>query len=182
MPGAFAASGVQSILGYNQPTTGTMFISTTLGGTLPADACMHFRQSHGFENFLSLDFYDGGQILYSTNGGANWNDAGSLISAGQSAFVADSWGYTATKLDLSSLGGGSFGYQFTIFTDSSVDEYGWFVDDVRIYTCATCLTDWVLTSAHNRSRAPSTGSSASARYCSDLANSDSSGWRLRVRR
>ena len=164
--GAFATSGTQSIWGYSRPAAGTMTISTTLGGTLPPNAWMQFNHSHGFENFFGLSYYDGGVVEYSTNGGTSWIDGGALITAGQTydgpidaccsnplagrdAFVADSWGYTASQLDLSSLGGGSFGYRFEVGTDVSVDEYGWWVDDVRIYTCAACIADRGLDVTYN---------------------------------
>ena len=94
---------------------------------------------------------------------ATWNDAGGLITSGamygglvdtccsnplggRSAFVGDSWGYTASQLNLASLAGQSFRYRFYLGTDSSVDEFGWFVDDVRIYTCLSCTPDIVLNS------------------------------------
>jgi bacillolysin len=68
---------------------------------------------------------------------------------GFSAFVRDSYGYTASQVNLSSLAGGSFSYGFGIGTDSVINDIGWFVDDVRIYTCSTCQTSRVLTNAHS---------------------------------
>ena len=143
-----------------------MWASITLtGANLPASARMQFNHSYGFENFGSI-YYDGGVVEYGTNSGSNWSDGGPLIAAGQSyggtvnnccsnpfggqsAFVGDTWGYTATNLDLATLAGQSFAYRFNIGTDFIVDEYGWFVDDVRIYTCSTCLPDRLLTNAHS---------------------------------
>ena len=174
--GSFATSGTQSVWGYNRPVTGTMSLSTTLAGTLPANARMQFNHSFGFENTSTL-YWDGGQVQYSTDGGSTWPDAGGLIAAGAayggtvssccsnpyaglSAFVRDSWGYTASQLDLSSLGGGSFAYRFEVGTDSSIDEYGWFIDDVRIYTCAACVASRVLDGTYN-GLAPFFGASSS---------------------
>jgi hypothetical protein len=82
----------------------------------------------------------------------SWSDAGGLISAGAAyggtidtcclnplggrpAFVRDSFGYTATQLDLASLAGQNARFRFRIGTDFSFDDYGWFVDDVRVYQC-----------------------------------------------
>jgi len=162
--GAFATSGVRSLWGYNRPTTGTIAAQAVFGSMPPASSRLQFNHSHGFENATSSNF-DGGQIYYSTDGGSSWNDGGSLISAGeayggvvssccnnpiggQSAFVRDSWGYTATQLDLSALSGSAFGYRFLVGTDFTVDEYGWFVDDVRIFTCSECLANRTLDGAY----------------------------------
>lgn len=49
-----------------------------------------------------------------------------------------SHGYIATKLDLSSLAGQNIRFRFRIGASGlGVPFYGWFVDDFRIYTCAT---------------------------------------------
>lgn len=162
--GSFATSGVKSLWGYNRSTVDSIGVGVIFGSMPPAGSRLQFNHSYGFEN-SGGSFWDGGQVSYSTDGGSSWNDGGGLITAGQSyggtvstacsnpmggqgAFVADSWGYTASQLDLSSLGGSAFGYLFLVGTDCTVDEYGWFVDDVRIYTCPTCLTDRTLDGAY----------------------------------
>jgi len=163
--GSFATSGVKSLWGYDRPTAATTSVQGVFGSMPPANSRFQFNHSFGFDNYLS-SYYDGGQIQLTTNGGSTWFDAGSLISdgasyggtlstccsnplGGQSAFVRDSWGYTASQLDLSSLSGTAFGFRFAIGSDLSVDEYGWFVDDLRIYTCPTCLTDRTLDGAYS---------------------------------
>jgi bacillolysin len=162
--GAFATSGVQSLWGYDRPSSGSMAVQVVFGSMPPANSFLQFNHSYGFENFLT-QYYDGGQVQTSTDGGGSWQDAGALITAGatyggtvsnccgnplagQSAFVRDSWGYTATQLDLSSLSGSAFGYRFVVGTDSSTDEFGWFVDDARIYTCGVCVADRTLDGAY----------------------------------
>ena len=163
--GTYATSGVKSYWGYDRPTSGSYGVVVDPGiASLPAGARMQFNHSHGFDN-TGASFWDGGQVGYSTDG-ASWIDGGSLITAGQtyggvissccsnpfggqSAFVADSWGYTASQLDLSSLAGLPFRYRFDVGTDFVVDEYGWFVDDIRIYTCAACVATRLLNAAYN---------------------------------
>ena len=162
--GAFATSGERSLWGYDRGTAGTMWFWRNFLEMPPPDARLQFNHSHGFDNEGST-YYDGGHVVVSTDGGAVFNNAGPLISAGQPyggvlsssysnpygglwAFVDDTWGYTATQLDLSSLSGTAFGYGFIVATDSSVDEYGWFVDDVRIYTCPTCPASRTLDSGY----------------------------------
>lgn len=162
--GSFATSGERSLWGYNRGTTGEMWFWRNFFAMPPADARLQFNHSHGFENSSATN-YDGGHVVVSTDGGAVFNNAFGLIVAGDTyggtlstccgnpfggltAFVRDSWGYTATQLDLSSLSGSAFGYGFIVATDSTADEFGWFVDDVRIYTCPTCPTSRTLDAAY----------------------------------
>ncbi len=152
----FATSGDISLYGDDLNSTADSSVEMSSNTALPANAFMFFNHSYGFENTADTNFWDGGVIEYSTNGGASWNDAGSLITAGagyggvldvgnplgaRPAFVSDSFGYTASKLDLSSLAGESVRFRFRIGTDSILGDYGWFVDDIRIYTCATPKSD-----------------------------------------
>ena len=143
----YATSGTHSLFGFDQDTISDSAMRMATGVTLPAGAFLHFRHSYGFEFS-----FDGGVIEYSTDGGTSWTDAGSLIAAGagyggtlsasfdnplggRSAFVGDSFGYTASRLNLSSLAGQTVLFRFRVGTDSSVGDYGWFIDDVRIHTC-----------------------------------------------
>lgn len=144
--GPFATSGTQNIWGYDWAALGDSAIAMTSSVGIPAGARLQFNHAYGFES-------DGGVIEYSTDGGGNWLDAGSLISggatyggaipaaggnplAGRSGFVGDSFGYTASQLDLASLAGQNVRFRFRMGTgSSSVDDFGWFIDDVRIYRC-----------------------------------------------
>src|SRR5262249_38501586 len=127
---------------------------------------LQFNHSYGFEDDIFLN-YDGGVIEFSTNGGSSWSDAGGLISAGatyggaissccsnplagRNAFVKDSFGYTASQLDLTSLAGQNVRFRFRIGTDQAIDDYGWFIDDIRIYRCAGAQTpDLTITKTHS---------------------------------
>ncbi|MFL5804413.1 MAG: hypothetical protein ACJ8CR_22055, partial [Roseiflexaceae bacterium] len=93
-------------------------------------------------------------VEYSTDGGTSWQDAGPLFEAngyngsissgsnplnGRQAFVGESNGYISSRLNLSTLQGQSVRFRFRIGTNSTlntINDYGWFIDDVRIYTCA----------------------------------------------
>ena len=93
---------------------------------------------------------------YSTAGAAGpWTDAGSLFAGpaaptatrapsprafrnplgGRSAFVRESNGYGCSRADLSSLAGQNVMFRWRIGTDQLFDDYGWFLDDIRIVTC-----------------------------------------------
>ncbi|HVS64546.1 MAG TPA: M4 family metallopeptidase [Thermoanaerobaculia bacterium] len=167
--GPFATSGVKSAWGFNRPVVSEFSFSQTVPGALPANARLQFNHSTGFETTVGLPtfYWDGGQIQTSTNGGGIWSDAGGLITAGlgyggtvddccgnpfgnELAFVAHSYGYTASQIDLSSFAGtNGFQFRFVVGTDSTFDDYGWFVDDVRVFTCAECAVDRVLDSSYS---------------------------------
>ena len=162
--GTFATSGLRSLWGYNQPVVDDIWFWRNFVEMPPPDARLQFNHSYGFDNSGST-FYDAGHVIVSTNGGSSFANAQFLISdgaeydgpistccgnpfGGLAGIVGDSYGYTASQLDLSSLAGTAFSYGFIVATDSTVDEYGWFVDDVRIYTCPTCPATRVLDAAY----------------------------------
>ena len=147
----YTSSGFYNLWGYNQPATADFYMAMTSDVTLPANAYMHFKHDWAFEDYGSTA-YDGGVLEYSTNSGSSWNDTSALFAengyngmisssfgnalGGRSAFTGESHGYTASRLNLNSLAGQNVRFRFRIGTDSSYDAWGWFIDDVRIYTCA----------------------------------------------
>jgi bacillolysin len=149
----FATSGRWHLFGNDDgdTTPDDSRVQMTSSVALPAAARLQFNHAWGFEN-LSASHYDGGVVEYSTDGGGTWLDAGTLASggagygghvfvgranplAGRAAFVRDSYGYTATQLNLGTLAGQSVRFRFRLGTDIGGGDYGWFVDDVRIYSC-----------------------------------------------
>jgi Zn-dependent metalloprotease len=54
---------------------------------------------------------------------------------GKKAFVGSSHGWTSSRLDLSPLKGKSVLLRWRIASDDSVGSLGWFVDNVRTYSC-----------------------------------------------
>jgi len=189
LPGPYATSGVGNIWGFDQgaPIGGTSdtFLAMNSDVTLPANAYMHFNHSFGFESTWPTGStkYDGGILEYSTNGGSLWTDAGSLIThngyngtlysgnplGAISAFSADSRGYISSRLDLSSLAGQNVRFRFRIGTDSTVYDFGWFIDDVRIYTCAGGVSDWKILFDETHGYASSGGDYTIGDRLSDLA-------------
>jgi bacillolysin len=145
----FAHSGLRSLYADDfPPAVSDSSASTVSQLVLPANAFLHFAHAYGFET----PNYDGGVVEYSTNAGATWNDAGPLFDAngytgvistqydnpllGRAAFVAASHGYISSRLNLSSLAGQAVRFRWRLGLDFSVYDWGWWVDDVRIYTCA----------------------------------------------
>jgi hypothetical protein len=122
---------------------------------IPANAFMQFQNAYDFEYSCdapdSCEYFDGGIVEFSTDGGTNWNDAKTLFTqngyndvitdtsdnplATQSAFVGFSKTYLLSKINLSSLSGKNVLFRFCIATDSSNtigNPAGWFIDDVSV--------------------------------------------------
>ncbi len=148
----YATSGVYNLWGYDQSSVADFYIAMTSNVTLPSGAYLHFNHAYQFESGA----WDGGVVEYSINGGSTWNDAEALFThngyngtissawdnplAGRSAFVNYSNGYISSRLDLSTLAGENVRFRFRIGTDSIAGNYGWFIDDIRIYICGTATT------------------------------------------
>lgn len=119
-----------------------------LPAALP-NAYLRFNHAFGFDDDNGT-YYDGGVLEYSLNNGSTWQDAGALIDdpvygyngvldnsplVGRAAFIGDSHGYMSTRLDLSSLLGQSVLFRWRMGTDSVIYDWGWWVDDVQVYSC-----------------------------------------------
>ncbi len=149
----YATSGVANLWGYNGDELGDFALAMTNGVALPAGqaAYLHFRHSFIFE-YGGTTGFDGGVVEYTVDNGATWQDAGALFDhngynrtistgygnplGGRRAFSGTSYGYTSSRLDLTSLAGRTVRFRFRIGTDNSFDDYGWFIDDIRVYTCS----------------------------------------------
>ncbi len=144
----FAHSGQHSLYGDDFPGAVTDTSVALAGGiVLPSGAFLHFAQAFGFQ----VPNFDGGVVEYTTNGGSTWNDAGPLFDAngytgtlasgsgnplaGRSAFVGTSHGYRSSRLNLSALAGQTVRFRWRMALDSSGFDSGWWLDDVRVYTC-----------------------------------------------
>jgi Zn-dependent metalloprotease len=149
----YATSGTHNLYGFDQERAADYSIAMSHSVRLPAHAFLRFNHAHLFDDdaFGSKNF-DGGVVEYKANGGP-WTDARTLFAdngyngaissgygnplEGRRAFVAQSDGYTSSRLNLSALVGKSVRFRFRIGSDSSVADYGWYIDDVRIYKCAS---------------------------------------------
>jgi hypothetical protein len=146
------------------------------GITIPTgtSTMLHFNHAYGFEwenkNNVNIH-YDGGVLEYTTNDGVSWIDAKPLFSAGRNyagsitdlyyaghnplkgreAFVRDSRGYVSSRYNLASLGGQTVRFRWRMGTDLQASNFGWVIDDVRIYRCSGTPGAPVLTSPSNNS-------------------------------
>ncbi len=150
--GHFAKSGANNLWGDDPGAVNDSTIAMTGGVVVPYGGHLRFDHAYGFEAGVGVN-YDGGVIEYSTDGGSNWIDAGSLITDGpytgtlapaapqgnplaeRRAFTGSSSGYGASRLDLSSLLGQTVRFRFRIGSDEHVGAAGWFIDNFRIYGC-----------------------------------------------
>ncbi len=153
--GPYARSGSHSLYADDKPDVVTDASARLKSFVVPSNAFLHFAQAYGFEAFdfgdlFSFDF-DGGVLEYSLDNGSSWVDAGSLIDfngytgtvfadagnplAGRSAFVGSSHGYISTRLNLASLAGKTVSFRWRMGLDESGNAWGWWLDDIKMYTC-----------------------------------------------
>jgi hypothetical protein len=151
----YARGGTKSLWGQDPVSSDTHARLTSdvalTGGT---EYFLYFDHAFGFEDDRlanNTSAYDGGVLEYRTNGGA-WTDASALFHsgrnyngtassgsaiAGRSAFVYDSHGYVSSRYTLTSKAGMNINFRWRIATDSSVQDLGWLLDNVRVYKCVS---------------------------------------------
>lgn len=145
----------KNVRGVDSSDRSDSTMAMTTGVAIPAGAYLRLNHWFGFEVGDTLnDGYDGGIIEYSSDGGA-WTDIGSLtpvngyngvIAAsgvsdnpleGRVGFIGVSNGALVTRYDLTPLAGQTVKFRFRVATDSATGNYGWYIDDVQVYSCAT---------------------------------------------
>jgi hypothetical protein len=145
--GAYAHSGVNFLYADDFPGAVTDSTLRTAAVPLPAGAFLHFAHAYGFE----FGNFDGGVLEFSVNNAMTWSDAGALIDtngyngtlvsgagnplSGRPAFVNDSRGYISSRVNLASLAGQAVRFRWRMGLDVTGYNWGWWLDDVRIYTC-----------------------------------------------
>ena len=154
MDATYARSGVTNIWGYDQEYVADFTMAMTRDVMLPPGAFLRFDHAHSFEAISAwglVIYADGGVVEYSTDRGATWHDAGPLFThngysgelstdwgnplGGRRAFTAASRGYVSSRLDLAALAGQPFRLRFRMGTDDGGNGLGWFIDDIRIFSC-----------------------------------------------
>ncbi|MFN8076055.1 MAG: Calx-beta domain-containing protein [Kineosporiaceae bacterium] len=148
----YATSGVLEMWGDDPDGPSDATITRKNAVTIPWGRKSYLRFAHAFgfeEGWLGA--YDGGTVEYSTDNGATWINAGPLgldgsfnydsvdALGGVPGFSGTSGGYVTSRFDLSSLAGKSVKVRFRVASDASVGNYGWFIDDVQVYSCAAPL-------------------------------------------
>ncbi|MET0929643.1 MAG: M4 family metallopeptidase, partial [Aeromicrobium sp.] len=110
---------------------------------------LHFNHAYVFEYFPSEDggpgvYLDGGEVLVQTLQDGRWTTRPvaavngpkqTMEDTGRKIFGGDSHGYGSTRLDLSKLGGQTARVVFRVSGDEDSAYIGWWVDDIRLFTC-----------------------------------------------
>ena len=143
-----AKSGLVSWYSSDPSTVTTSSLRTVNGINLPAGQKSFLWFQHWqLLDYFGTTFYDGVTMevddVATPAGPVNieglpWvNGPTQTLQAASTrkGFAGDSRGYLASRVDLSSFAGKTVKPQFTMRTDSSVAYPGWFLDDVRVYTC-----------------------------------------------
>ena len=119
-----------------------------------------------FHKYNTESRYDGGVLEFSIDGGATWFDIlagnGGTISpnparfiqgaynqssmsggplSGRAAWSGNSSGYLETLADLSDFTGEDLLLRWRMACDTSVNEDGWWMDDVKIFYGTACVND-----------------------------------------
>jgi len=147
--GAFAQSGTHFLYADDYPASITDASARLTSFVVPPLAYMHFAHAYDFDSDSA--YYDGGVLEYSTNNGVSWADAGPLMDyngyngtispnydnplKGRPGFVGISHGYTSTRLNLAPLAGQTVSFRWRMGLDSVVYFWGWWLDNVKVYTC-----------------------------------------------
>jgi hypothetical protein len=204
--GPYAQSGLYSLYADDYPPVVTDAAARLKPVLIPNKAYLHFAQAYDFESQGGYD-YDGGVLEYSINNGATWIDAGTLMDyngyngrifeginnpsydnplKSRFAFVHTSYGYLSTRLNLASLAGKTVTFRWRIGLDKFGYDWGWWVDNIKLYTCAQLPGTFGKTSPANGatnqagsltlSWGPSAGAT-SYQFCYDTTNDNAcSNW------
>ncbi len=150
-----ATSGKDSWFAFDSPSIRTSSLVTAAPVVLPAGKKSYLS----FNGWYVQDWFDG---AYQDGGTVEVDDLGTPAEpldaaampwvngpnrtlsqfqavpqphAGKKAFGGDSFGWVRSRLDLSSLAGRSVKPQFTQRSDGQYAVYGWYLDDIEVYTC-----------------------------------------------
>jgi bacillolysin len=110
---------------------------------------LHFAHAYVFEYYPATadgpgTYLDGGQVEVQTLSAGRWTTrpvtyvngpTRTLEDNGAKVFGGDSHGYGSTRVDLSTLGGQTARVVFRVSGDEDTSYIGWWVDDIRLFTC-----------------------------------------------
>jgi Zn-dependent metalloprotease len=158
----YATSGIYNLWGEDRANVSNTFIQMTSNIKLPAGTSyLRFNHAYRFDygplqGQTTLNYFDGGIMEYSTNNGTSWTNVSTLPEflngynqtlfnatnpadrsplANQRTFAGTSNGYVSSRINLTPLANQNVRFRFRIGTDSSLGDYGWFIDDLEVYIC-----------------------------------------------
>ncbi|MDX6232631.1 MAG: hypothetical protein QOH68_1619 [Nocardioidaceae bacterium] len=152
---SYATSGTESLFGLDpapdlgDPSSGSV---TSTAFTVPVSAGgAHLNFHHAYVmDWENSTYYDGGQVVVAKLVNGTWTTVTGLpwvngptrhiigsTGSGFTGFGGDSRGYGSSEVDLSSLAGQTVRVSFRVEGDPVIAFFGWWIDDVRLYTCGS---------------------------------------------
>lgn len=143
-PGPYAASGSHSLYADDVYLNNDSYIAMSSGATIPSGGLyLRFDQAFGFNSGSN----GGARLEYSIDNGAYSNASGLFdagqdyngtasagVFSGQGAWVNDSHGYVSSRYHITTNVGSNIKFRFRLGT-GTFWNYGWWIDNVRLYTC-----------------------------------------------
>lgn len=142
-----ARSGRASWFGLDASSSKTLPLTASSAIKLPAGQKSYLWFQHWYlMDYVNTTYYDGGTVEVDNVGNAAGFEATEsrpwvngptrqLVGSSRKAFAGDSLGWVSSRLNLSAYAGKKIKPRFTVRTDSAIGYYGWFLDDIRVYTC-----------------------------------------------
>jgi bacillolysin len=146
--GTWASSGELNLYGADRPRRSDSAMQLKAPVVVPERGFLHFEHGYSFDK--GRQRYDGG-IVEIRVGSGPWRSVNALFThggyngslatgtgnpqGGRRAFTGESRGWGSSRVDLSSFAGQPLRVRFRLATDRSGGGFGWYIDDVRIYTC-----------------------------------------------
>jgi hypothetical protein len=148
--GTWASSGRYNFYAPNRSGRSDTVMRLRNARRLPERAFLRFEHGYSFDAD-SRRRYDGG-IVEIKVGSGRWRSVAALFThggyngriargtgnplGGKRAFTARSRGWSSSRIDLSDWAGRDIKVRFRMASDRSIGDLGWYIDDIRIYTCA----------------------------------------------
>ncbi len=148
--GTWASSGKRNLYAPDHGVRMDSVMQMTTAVELPERAFLRFEHGYSFD----LDAkrrYDGG-IVEIKVGAGDWRGVADRFThggyarrltdrtgnplGGRKAFTGNSHGWSAARVDLSDFAGKTVKVRFRMASDRAVGGHGWYIDDIRIYSCA----------------------------------------------
>jgi len=143
-PGPYSASGDHALYADDLYTNNNSYIEMSSGITIPTGG-LYLRFDHAYG--LAWVANGGARLEYSIDGGTYYDastkfDAGRNYNgasvagpfAGMPAWIDDSHGWVSSRYHVTTNVGSKIKFRWLLGTGSSFN-YGWWIDNVRLYTC-----------------------------------------------
>jgi hypothetical protein len=148
--GTWASSGTTNFYAPNHGIRMDSTMRMTSAVELPPNAYLRFGHGYSFDKDAKRR-YDGAIVEIKVDD-RPWRGVGGLLThgkyngkiakgrgnplAGKRAWTGNSRGWAKARIDLSDFAGSRLKVRFRMASDRKAGGQGWYIDDVRIYTCA----------------------------------------------